>query len=148
MARSSSSVSFAFGCEMKRLLPILIAVSLLQACSDPVAKLRSQAIQDYPVWWTKPEQLALIRRTHDIPAEYQFKIVGMRGAATSRDRDYGLYEWCFRFLKSPDDFIEVRHICYYDSDSVVMHDVKQERIHWKNLKIHKKTFNFRGVDEN
>ena len=83
---------------MKRLLPIFIAVSILQACSDPTANLRSQAIQDYPVWWTKSEQLALIRRVNDIPAEYQFKVVEMIGTATSKDQNYGLYEWCFRFL--------------------------------------------------
>lgn len=68
------------------------------------------------------------------------------GTATNKDTDYGLYEWCFRFLKDQNDFIEVRQICYYDTDSEVMHDVKTERFHWKNLKIVDRKHSFRGVD--
>lgn len=119
---------------------------LLIGCRDPVTQLRAQAIKSYPEWWTKPEQIDYLRRIHSIPPEYQFTNLELTDTASNKETKFGLYEWRFRFLRAPGDFIDVHQICYYDTDSVVMHDVKQERLHWIDLRIVDRRFSFRGIE--
>jgi hypothetical protein len=128
---------------MVRTIVILLAL-LLAGCSNPSKELFRQALEAYPKWWTKPEQLASLRKLHSIPEDYKFVHLELMGYVRVQNRNYGLCEWSFHFLKTRKEEIEVRQICYYDSDSVLMHDVKQERIHWSGNDIVDKKFIFRG----
>lgn len=132
---------------MKHIFPTLFLVSLLIGCSNPTETLKQRAIRDYPTFWEKPEQIALIRREQNIPEEYKFQRLEFTGGTWDKEAHYGLFGWSFRFAKKPSDYIEVRHICYYDLDSVVPFDVKQVRIHWLDFKIAKRSFQFRGDEE-
>lgn len=128
-----------------RTIAVLIML-ILAGCSDPAKELLRQALKSYPEFWMQPEQLTYLRKLHAIPDDYKFLRLELIGSATADEQNYGLYEWSFRFLKAPGDVIEIRQICYYDLDSVVMHDVKQERIHWRGTELVEKTFSFRGIE--
>lgn len=132
--------------RVMRSFAILIAL-LFAGCSDPSKELLRDALKSYPEFWTKPEQIAYLRQLHTVPEDYRFVRMELVGSAAAEKRNYGLYEWSFRFLKASDDMIEIRQICYYDSDSVVMHDVKQERLHWHGADLVQRKFFFRGVEE-
>jgi hypothetical protein len=133
--------------QIMRSITILLLFVGLVGCSDPAKQLRREAINSFSEFWEQPTQLAMLRKVHNIPEAYSFDRLELIGAATDKDQDYGLYEWAFRFGKDYTDMIEIRMVCYFDTDSVVMHDVKTERIHWKDLKIVSKTFSFRGIDK-
>ena len=119
----------------------------LCSCSDPVEHRLRQEISSYPKFWTQSEQISQLRKEHEIPESYKSLSLKLIGAATSKDKDYGLYEWCFRFLKDQSDVIEVRKICYFDTDVDVMYEVKTERLHWKHSKIVDRKYSFRGVED-
>jgi len=131
---------------MKYLASLILLLGLV-SCSDPVKELRIQAINSFPEFWEQPDQLAKLRKVHNIPDAYPFKSLDLIGSATNKEQDYGLYEWAFRFGKDFTNMIEIRMICYYDTDSVVMHDVKTENIQWKDLKIISRSFSFRGIED-
>jgi hypothetical protein len=136
-------------CSVKQIMSSIAALLLfvgLVGCSDPVEQLRRAAINSFPEFWEQPAQLAMLRKVHNIPESYSFNRLELIGAATDRDQDYGLYEWAFQFGEDYTDMIEIRMVCYFDTDTVVMHDVKTERIRWKDLQVVSKTFSFRGID--
>jgi hypothetical protein len=133
---------------MKNFILALFALSLVGGCSDPSETLRQHAIRDYSIYWQQPEQIALVRRTQSVPDDYKFKSLDLTGGVWDKEAHRGIYEWTFRFIREPvRDFIEVKHICYYDSDAVVPLEVKQERIHWLGMKIATHRFRFNGDEE-
>lgn len=131
---------------MKFLFLTIILIAFA-GCSDPVEQLRNEAVESFPEFWTEKNQIELLRKKHDIPTSYAFKDAELVGFAESKDSDYGLYEWSFRFGATYEDLIEIRMICYYDTDSVVLHDVKTERIHWVDADIKSRSFSFRGIED-
>ena len=149
----------------------IFAAAILSGCSDPTEKLRQQAIKEYPEFWRQPEQIASVRRTHNIPADYEFWSLNLTGGVWDEKAHYGIYEWTFRFIKKPaskpgdsktnnggfvsiiqavknppQDFlaIDVKHICYYDSDSVVPFAVKEAKTSWVNSSIKESKVRFLG----
>lgn len=138
---------------MKTYLAALFLLGTLSGCSDPAETLRRQSVDSYSGFWQQPEQIVSVRRTHNIPDEYEFQGLQLVGGLRERGVAYSMYEWSFRFLKKPRelkeprDIIEVRRICYYDTDSVVQLSVKEERIHWLGSKIAEHSFRFEGDED-
>lgn len=132
---------------MNRFRIALLAVLVLSGCSDPVETLKQRALASYPNFWLQPEQIALIRRTDKIPDDYKFHALVLTESHWDKKAYRGTYVWTFRFIKEPvHDFIEVRHICYYDTDLAVPLVIKEERIHWVDMRISSQRFRFKGDD--
>ena len=132
---------------MKYITAILV-LFIFAGCADPVKKLRNEAISSYREFWEKPEQLHALKITHDIPSPYIFKDLEVSSYSINKEENYGLYEWSFKFGQNYKDMIEIRKVCFYDLDSIVMYDIKTERIHWNDNKIDSREYSFRGIDDN
>lgn len=154
---------------MRILILAAFAVPLFSGCSDPAETLRQRAVREYPEWWQKPEQIASVKKSHDIPADYEFRSLHLTGGSWDKEAHRGIYEWTFRFIKGPvgtsadsktnefvsivtaikrpsPDFmaIDVKHICYYDADAVVPIEIKEVKISWLNSKIKEYKVRFLG----
>lgn len=126
-------------------IALVTILVILSGCSDPVETLKQRALAEYPKFWQQPEQIVQIRRTEKIPDDYKFHVLELTESQWDKKAYCGTFEWTFRFIKEPvHDFMEVRHTCYYDTDSTVLLIIKEERIHWVDMKISSRTFRFKG----
>ena len=69
---------------LARTIVVLLRL-LLAGCSNPSKELFRQALKSYPEWWTKPEQLASLRKLHSILEDYNFVHLELIGYARAEE---------------------------------------------------------------
>jgi len=114
---------------------VLVGLTLLTGCSDPIDRLRTQEIKSYLTSWTDPKLIAELREEQRVPIEYAFVDLSLTSRLVEKGNDSGIFEFTFRFEKMPSDTITVVNVCFFDVDTPVMQRIKVERFAWSYHKL-------------
>ena len=133
--------------NMKIVIGTLLLAFIMCGCSDVIKKERVDAAKGFEDFWTQKEQINRLRGVHKIPADYDFHTLELTSFCHPKNEDGTLFNYVFRFLKAPGNFIDIKVTCYWDADSVILYDFKQEKIVWNKMKIIEHTYEFTAGSE-
>ena len=128
--------------NMKIVIGTLLLAFIMCGCSDVIKKERVDEAKGFEDFWTKEEQINRLRKRYKIPKDYSFYALELTSFCHPKDEDGTLFNYVFRFSKTLGNFIDIKVTYYWDADSVVFYEIKQEKIVRNKMKATERTYEF------